>query len=396
MLRVTVDPSKPPMFQAVGCICGHGDDILLLRRAPDRPYPNAWGIPTGTVEPGEAPDHAVVRELHEETRIIRSLSNLSYIADYYVLTAELSFQYTLFYAHFDRRPSVAISLGEHVEYRWVEWSQVTRLELVPDLAECLKLAQAALRPPKQLPLFDLPEDTLAEVVGDDEHRVEANISPNLRVLPRPRLDPPIVVIGPSGAGKSTIVARTAAELPPLRHTRADVMRDRTSRQYKYLTRFFSGDASFAFICLVEALANRYWTGLQACDPGMIADEWIYSTLAYAKAERYRGGLADYEFQTFYSLYLAFASWLPLPKLVIHLTAQPDVLRRRIRRRGRALEQQSHDENYLRILGAAFDEVAAELGIFTHVERLDTSGVSIEAVVHQTIKIIDDCRLTGSC
>src|SRR2546430_16298072 len=114
------------------------------------------------------------------------------------------------------------------------------------------------------------------------------------------------------------------------------MKDESSRQYTYLTKFLGGDRSYAFPCQMEALASRYWHALSARSANAIADEWIYSTLAYSKALRYQHSLQDYEFQTFYMTYLAYLQWLPPPKLVVHLTATPEVLRRRVEGRCRVL------------------------------------------------------------
>lgn len=147
--------------------------LIFLRRGSDRPFPDTWGIPTGSVENGEAPDHAIVRELHEETGIIGSISNLSHVQDYYIITAELSLQYTLFHARFNTRPSVTLQPSEHVEYRRVPWKDVARLELVPDLGECLKLVEPELRPATQLKLFNAVDDYLGDAVQEDEQRVEA-------------------------------------------------------------------------------------------------------------------------------------------------------------------------------------------------------------------------------
>ena len=56
-------------MQAVGGIAIRDDHLLLVRRghAPSR---GRWSLPGGRVEPGETAEHALVRELAEETGLV--------------------------------------------------------------------------------------------------------------------------------------------------------------------------------------------------------------------------------------------------------------------------------------------------------------------------------------
>ncbi len=50
--------------------------VLLQRRPEDRAHGGLWEFPGGKVEPGEAPDEALVREIAEELGITLCVTNL--------------------------------------------------------------------------------------------------------------------------------------------------------------------------------------------------------------------------------------------------------------------------------------------------------------------------------
>ena len=47
-------------------LCRRGGLVLLSRRRADQPLPLLWELPGGKVEPGEAPEEALRREMDEE------------------------------------------------------------------------------------------------------------------------------------------------------------------------------------------------------------------------------------------------------------------------------------------------------------------------------------------
>jgi 8-oxo-dGTP diphosphatase len=64
---------------AVAMLDGAGR-VLLQQRPPGKPMAGLWEFPGGKIEPGERPEAALARELHEELGITLRVEDLSPIA----------------------------------------------------------------------------------------------------------------------------------------------------------------------------------------------------------------------------------------------------------------------------------------------------------------------------
>jgi mutator protein MutT len=60
----------------VGAVVIKEDQILLVRQAAGHPLEKQWTIPWGLVDPGEAPEEAVLREIQEESGILAEVEGL--------------------------------------------------------------------------------------------------------------------------------------------------------------------------------------------------------------------------------------------------------------------------------------------------------------------------------
>lgn len=70
-------------------LCVQGSEILLVRLAPSAPDAGRWALPGGGLDWGEHPEHAVVREVGEETGLDVRVAGLAGVySNSYPRTAE--------------------------------------------------------------------------------------------------------------------------------------------------------------------------------------------------------------------------------------------------------------------------------------------------------------------
>lgn len=55
-------------IHVVGAVVISAGRVLCVQRGPDGTLPGVWEFPGGKIEPGETPQQALAREIHEELR----------------------------------------------------------------------------------------------------------------------------------------------------------------------------------------------------------------------------------------------------------------------------------------------------------------------------------------
>ncbi|MBJ7529941.1 MAG: NUDIX domain-containing protein [Nocardioides sp.] len=122
-----------------------GGRYLLLRRREGRYLGGQWDVPGGTVEPGESPAAAAVRECWEEAGLrVRAGAEVSHHRNRDTEGRDLVF-HTLTYALEETGPPVEVRLSahEHDAHRWATPQEAGSLPLVWHVALTLAALSAA-------------------------------------------------------------------------------------------------------------------------------------------------------------------------------------------------------------------------------------------------------------
>ena len=144
----------------------------------------------------------------------------------------------------------------------------------------------------------------------------------------------IAVEGPIRVGKSTLAGIIADRL--------HAQRIAESEDNPFLRSFYDGEPGAAFQAQMSFLIRRF-EQLKALDMAnsrnvVVADYIFEKDKLFAYLN-----LNDQELDTYNRYYNLFRNQLPTPDLVIYLQASPEVLRKRLRKKGSASEAAINDE-----------------------------------------------------
>lgn len=126
-----------PLQEAGGCYCEYENKVLFLKRHPNKPQGNTWGIPGGKLNAGETPRQGTVREVFEEVGIPIHPDDLEDIGPLYVRSS-CDYVFHRFRNRFITLPRIQLGLTEHTEIRWLTISEALTFPLMAGGVDALK------------------------------------------------------------------------------------------------------------------------------------------------------------------------------------------------------------------------------------------------------------------
>lgn len=389
MIYSKIQDTIPYFFEAVGCLCLFDNTLLLLKRNEGKSYPRHWGIPSGKKRENETRINAAIRELFEETGLIRSSHNLNFLKTYHIINDDMSFLYSLYSCHLSALPDIKINKKEHTTFAWYKLDELSKLLLVPDSVECVRDVLPYLkRPSVQLSLFSELYDTALSPFSRDsiealEIQVMDEVNGYYTVNKEYLKDNKkfFVSFGPPAAGKTTSLLGMSKQNHDFKYVHDNIILQKKSRLNYYIHAAFEKKITPLFFHFqMEILLLRFLLTKNAPNNALV-DESIFSTLSYSRALYRVGYITAKEYQTFYYHYLHYVEQLPAPEVIFYFNCPIDTLFSRIKRRGRKHEQ-LYDRNYIENLYFSFYEVSKQLKKDYKLVTIDTGDLSIKEVTQR--------------
>jgi len=115
--------------------------VLLQQRPPGKPMAGLWEFPGGKIEPGETPEAALVRELHEELGIVTHGSCLAPAA---FASETLGERHLLLLLYVCRKWTGIAEPRHATALKWVRPAQMYALDMPPADLPLIGLLDALL------------------------------------------------------------------------------------------------------------------------------------------------------------------------------------------------------------------------------------------------------------
>lgn len=102
-------------------------EYLLLKRSPNKKYPNLWQMVSGSIDDDEKSYETAVRELKEETQLdVEELYIFPRVSEFYDFFEEDMINLVPVFIAKVGNEEVTIS-DEHVEYKWVDFAEAYKV-----------------------------------------------------------------------------------------------------------------------------------------------------------------------------------------------------------------------------------------------------------------------------
>ncbi|MGM5484956.1 MAG: NUDIX hydrolase [Nanobdellota archaeon] len=106
-------------LRTAGMLIECKEEILILKRNPDKKQGSKWGLPAGKVGEGESDKEAVIREVKEETGFDVDPKDVSPVNDLTWHFPEIIVEFPTFRISLEQKFEVKLNPDEHEDYEWI-------------------------------------------------------------------------------------------------------------------------------------------------------------------------------------------------------------------------------------------------------------------------------------
>ena len=158
------------------------------------------------------------------------------------------------------------------------------------------------------------------------------------------------IAGNIGVGKTTVAERIAKKLNWRVYYESVI-------NNPYLDDFYKDMKRWSFNLQIYFLSHRFRTlkTIAELKESSVQDRTIYEDVEiFAKSLYEQGYMTERDYKTYRDLFYDMVPYIPAPDIIIYLTASPEVLLERIRKRGRGFEKTISKE-YIYYLNNSYEQ-----------------------------------------